>query len=136
MPLAQGLPCPQLIFPYKTWFFGNLFEFFSGRNQYLPTFRIQILPNSFHAHQDISNNTKGTFPIPPKIFTYNLIQFSVKKSFSIQELFAPLKSKRHETKLMHHLSSPRAFQREQEHNLKHPGWVDLHQYKQNKLTFA
>jgi hypothetical protein len=23
----QVLPCPQLIFPSKTWVFGNLFEF-------------------------------------------------------------------------------------------------------------
>jgi len=43
--LAQVLPCPQLVFflPPKTWFFGNLFEFFSSRNhlkksQYLPPF--------------------------------------------------------------------------------------------------
>jgi hypothetical protein len=27
VPLAQVLPRPQLIFPFKTWFFGNLFEF-------------------------------------------------------------------------------------------------------------
>jgi hypothetical protein len=26
VPLAQVLPCPQLNFPSKTWFFGNLFE--------------------------------------------------------------------------------------------------------------
>jgi hypothetical protein len=30
MPLAQVLPCPQLIFPSKTWFFWNLLEFFSA----------------------------------------------------------------------------------------------------------
>jgi hypothetical protein len=27
VPLAQVLSYPQLIFPCKTWFFGNLFEF-------------------------------------------------------------------------------------------------------------
>ncbi len=27
VPLAQVLPHPQLIFPSKTWFFGNLLEF-------------------------------------------------------------------------------------------------------------
>jgi hypothetical protein len=66
------------------------------------------------------------FPPTPKahsnsseIFTYNVIQSSVKKSFDIQELLHR-KSKRHETKLMN-LSSSRAFQRDQEHNLKHPG---------------
>jgi hypothetical protein len=66
------------------------------------------------------------FPTTPKarsnsseIFTYDVIQFSVKKSFNIQELLQR-KSKRHETQLMH-LSSSRAFQRDQEHDLKHPG---------------
>jgi hypothetical protein len=29
----------------------------------------------------------------------------------------------------------RAFQRHQEHDLKHPGWVDLITTKQNKLPF-
>jgi hypothetical protein len=28
--IAQMLPCPQLIFPSKTWFFGILFEFSAG----------------------------------------------------------------------------------------------------------
>jgi len=28
--LAQVLPHPQLIFPSKTWFFWNLFEFSTG----------------------------------------------------------------------------------------------------------
>jgi hypothetical protein len=27
VPFAQVLPHPQLIFPSKTWFFWNLFEF-------------------------------------------------------------------------------------------------------------
>jgi hypothetical protein len=63
MPLAQVLPCFQLIFPFKTWFFGIYLNF-------------------------------------------------------------QLKSKHHETKLMHTPLS-RAFQRDQECNLKHPGLVDL-----------
>jgi hypothetical protein len=46
----------------------------------------------------------------------------VKKSFNIQELLQR-KSNRHETKPMH--PSLRAFQRDQEHDLKHPGSVDL-----------
>ncbi len=49
----------------------------------------------------------------------------MKKSFNIQELLHH-KSKHHETKPMH--SSLRAFQRHQEHNLKHPR---CHKYKQN-----
>jgi hypothetical protein len=47
----------------------------------------------------------------------------VKKSFNIQELLHH-KSKQHETKPMHP-SSSRAFQRDQEHDLNHPGSVDL-----------
>ncbi len=49
----------------------------------------------------------------------------MKKSFNIQEVL-------HETKLMQ--PSMRAFQRDQEHNLKHPGSVDLiSTNKTNKL---
>ncbi len=38
VPLAQVLPCPQLIFPFKTWFFGIYLNFQrqkSLENQYL-----------------------------------------------------------------------------------------------------
>jgi hypothetical protein len=58
----------------------------------------------------------------------------MKKSFNIQELLHRM-SKHHETKLMHP-SSLRAFQRDQEHYLKHAGLVDListNKTKQNKL---
>jgi hypothetical protein len=47
----------------------------------------------------------------------------VTKSFNIQELLHR-KSKQHRTKPTHS-SSVRAFQRHQEHNLKHLGSVDL-----------
>ncbi len=55
----------------------------------------------------------------------------MKKSFNIQELLH-YKSKHHGTEPMHP-SSLRAFQRHQEHNLKHPGLVDFITTKQNKL---
>jgi hypothetical protein len=55
----------------------------------------------------------------------------MKKSFNIQKLLHR-KSKRHGTKPMHP-SSLRAFQRQQEHDLKHPGLVDFIITKQNKL---
>jgi hypothetical protein len=56
----------------------------------------------------------------------------VKKSFNIQELLQG-KSKCHKTKPMHP-SSSRAFQRDQERDLKHPGSVDLiSTNKTNKL---
>jgi hypothetical protein len=57
----------------------------------------------------------------------------VKKSFNIQELLHR-KSKCYETKPMHP-SSSRAFQRDQERNLKHPGSVDLMGTKQNKTNY-
>ncbi len=55
----------------------------------------------------------------------------MKKSFNIQELLH--KSKHHETKPMH-LSFSRAFQRDQECNLKHPSSMDIiSTNKTNKL---
>jgi len=54
----------------------------------------------------------------------------MKKSFNIQELLH-FKSKHHGTKPTHP-SSSRAFQRHQEHDLKHPSLVDLITTKQNK----
>jgi hypothetical protein len=56
----------------------------------------------------------------------------VKKSFNIQELLHR-KSKRHGNKPMHP-SSSRAFQRDQELDLKHPDSVELIGTKQNKKT--
>jgi hypothetical protein len=57
----------------------------------------------------------------------------VKKSFNIQELLHH-KSKCHENKSMHS-SSSKASQRDREHDLKHPGSMDLidrNKTKQNK----
>jgi hypothetical protein len=56
----------------------------------------------------------------------------VKKSFNIQELLHG-KSKLLETKPMHP-SSSRAFIRDQEHDLKHPGSVDLISTNRTKLN--
>jgi hypothetical protein len=50
----------------------------------------------------------------------------VKKSFNIQDVVEP--------KPMHH-SSSRALQRHQEHDLKHPGLVDLITTEQNKTNY-
>jgi hypothetical protein len=55
----------------------------------------------------------------------------MKKSFNIKILLH-CKSKHHGTKPMHP-SSSRAFQRHQEHDLKHPSSVDLITTIQNKL---
>jgi hypothetical protein len=56
----------------------------------------------------------------------------VKELFNIQELLHH-NSKHHETKLMHP-SSLRAFQRDQERDLKHLGLMDLMSTKQNKIN--
>jgi hypothetical protein len=79
------------------------------------------------------------FPTTPKahsnsseIFSYDLIQFSVKKSFNIQKLLHH-KSKGRRTKPMH--SFLRAFQRHQEQDLKYPSLVDLISTKQNKTNY-
>jgi hypothetical protein len=61
-------------------------------------------------------------PIPQKNY--------VKKSFNIEKNLHR-KPKCHGTKLMH-LSSSRAFQRDQECDMKHPSSVDLISTKQNK----
>jgi hypothetical protein len=75
-------------------------------------------------------NKEGTFQFHWK-FQLQFHLFSVKKSFNIQGLLH-CKSKCHGTKPMHP-SSLRAFQRHQEHDLKHPVSVDLITTKQNKL---
>jgi hypothetical protein len=62
---------------------------------------------------------------------YIYIIFS-EEIFNIQELLHR-KSKRHETKPMHP-SSLRAFQRDQERDLKHPSLVDLISTNKTKQT--
>jgi hypothetical protein len=57
----------------------------------------------------------------------------MEKSLNIQELLHP-KSKHDETKPMHP-SLSRAFQRHQEHGLKHPGSVDLIITKEKKTNY-
>ncbi len=72
VPLAQVLPCSQLIFPSKTWFFGTYLKIQwqkSLLNQYLPhsestSYQINSIKScssrSFQQHQ-------RHIPIPPKI---------------------------------------------------------------------
>ncbi len=103
--LAQVLPRPQLIFPPKTWFFGNLFEFSVTEitsKSISPTFWIQILPYKFLLMLliKIFLKTPKAHSNSSEIFSYDLIEFLVKKSFNIQELLGR-KSKHHGTKLMH-----------------------------------
>ncbi len=51
VPLAQVLPCPQLIFPSKTWYIGIYLNF-----QQQKSFKIQHLP---HSHLETSLATEG-----------------------------------------------------------------------------
>ncbi len=126
--LAQVLPRPQLIFASKTWFFGIYLNFQwqeSLKNQDLPhsqskSYQINSLKScssrSFQQHQT-------HIPIPPKFSAMISFHFQWRKSFNIQKLLCN-KSKRHGTKPMHPTLS-RAFQRHQEHNLKHLGLLNL-----------
>ncbi len=71
VPLAQVLPCPQLIFPSKTWYFEIYLNFQqqkSFKNQHLPhskskSYQINSIKScssrSFQQHQ-------RHIPIPPK----------------------------------------------------------------------
>ncbi len=128
VPLAQVLPRPQLIFPSKTWFS----EIYLNFQQAEITFK-SISPKSYQINSIKSYSSKSFqqhqrhIPIPPKFSA------TVKKSFNIQKLLHR-KSKCHGTKPMHP-SSWRAFQRHQEHNLKHPGSVNLITTKQNKTNY-
>jgi hypothetical protein len=126
----------QLIFLSKTWFFGVYLNFqrqTSFKNQYLPhpeSKSYQI--NSIKSCSSRSfQQTKGTSQFLWSFqLQFNLI--SVKKLFNIQELLHS-KFKQHGTMLMH-ASSSRTFQRDREHDLKHPSSVNLISSKQNKQT--
>ncbi len=56
------------------------------KNQLSPTFWIQILPNKIPCSSRYFPTTPKAPSNPSKIFTYDVIQFSVKKSFNIQEI--------------------------------------------------
>ncbi len=91
VPLAQVLPHPQLIFPSKTWFFEIYLNFQLQKslyNSYLPHSESKSYQiNSIKSCSSRSFQEHHThIPIPLK---FNLIQFSVKKSFNIQELVVP-----------------------------------------------
>jgi hypothetical protein len=78
VPLAQVLPHPQLIFPFKTWFFGIYLNFEqqkSLKNRYLPDpeskpYQINSIKScssrSFQQHQKAHSNSS-------EILAYGLI---------------------------------------------------------------
>ncbi len=67
VPLAQVLPRPQLIFPFKTWFFWEFIWIFSSRKSFQNQYLAHSESKSYHIHsinparQDLSNGIKGTF---------------------------------------------------------------------------
>ncbi len=94
--VAQVLPHFQLIFPSKIWFFGIYLNFHwqkSLKNQYLShskskSYQINCIKSS---HQDLSNNTKGTFRFLQSfqlwfylIFSEEIIQYSKKFTPQVQ----------------------------------------------------
>ncbi len=133
----QAFKCYHVLncfFPSKTWLFGIYLNFQWQKllqNQYLPhsaSKSYQINSVKSCSYQDLSNNTKGTLQFLRNfqlqlnlIFSEKIIQYS--------RTCAP---QVHGSKAMHP-SLLRAFQRHQEHNLKHSGLMDLITTKQNKL---
>ncbi len=135
MMFAQVLSCPQLLFPFKTWFFGIYLNFQqqkSLKNQYLPHSESKSCQINSIKSCSSSSFQQHQRHIPSALEFSATI--SVKKSFHIQELLHH-KSNHHGTKPMHPSSSG-AFQRDQECDLKHPGSVDLiSTNKTNKFFF-
>jgi hypothetical protein len=141
VPLAHVLPHPQLIFPSeKPGFFGiylNFQQHKSVKNQHLPhteskSYQINSIKScssrSFQQHQR---------PVPNsfKFFSYNLIFFNFQwRNHSLFKNFCTTSPNVMEPKPMHP-SSSRAFQRHQEHDLKHPSSVDLIITIQNKTNY-
>ncbi len=130
MVSLQVLSHSKLIFLSKNCFSGIYLNFKrqkSLKNQYLPHFESKSYQvNSIKSgYQDLSNNTKGMFQLLQNfqlwfnfIFSEEIIQYSRCPG----------------TNPMHH-SSSRAFQTHQEHDLKHPGLVDLITTEQNKTNY-
>jgi hypothetical protein len=133
-PSVENVTMSSIDFSFQILVFWNLFEFLTTKiisKIIFLTFWIQILPNKFHYILFIE-----ILPITPKahsnsfeIFSYDLINFSMKKSFNKQKLLH-CKSKRRGTNPVH--PSPRAFQRHQKHGMKHP---DLMDSKTKQTTF-
>jgi len=134
MVSLQVLPCSQLIFPSKTCFFKFYLNFQRLKwliNQHLPRseFKSYQMNSLNPAHQDLSINTKGTFQFLWNvqlqfniIFSEKIIQYSKTFASQVQTPWNQANTP----------SSSRAFQRDQEHNLKHPGSVDLLSTKKTK----
>ncbi len=124
--LPQVLPCPQLIFLPKPGFLEFIW-IFNGRNHLKIKISHILNPNLTKsilldpAHQDLSNNTKGS-----EIFSDEIIQYS--------RTFAPQVERSWNQAPPSRELSKRFQRHHQEHDLRHPGPVDLVPTKQNKQT--
>jgi hypothetical protein len=108
----------------------------SLRNQYLPHFEsksYQINSIKSCSSSSLSNNTKGTFRIL-RNFQLWLNLILGEKIIQYSRTFAPQVqtswNQAHAPLLV-----MRAFQRPQEHDLKHPGFGGSHNYKTKQTTF-
>jgi hypothetical protein len=142
VPLAQVLPRPNWFFISKPGFLAFIW-IFSSRNHFKINISQILIPNlTKHiplnpAHQDLSNNTKGTLHFLWNfqlrfnfIFSEDIIQYS--RTFA-PRLQTP-RNQAHAPLLIESPSSLRAFQRQQEQSLKHPGPVDLISTNKAKQT--
>ncbi len=137
MVSLQVVPHSQLIFPFKTWFFGIYLNFQwqkSLKNQYLPHseskfYQINSIKScssrSFQQHQ-------RHIPIPLEFYAMIEFNFQWRNHPIFKNCKLHCRSKCSGTNPMHP-SSSRAFQRHQKHDLKHPSLVDLIITKQNNL---
>ncbi len=127
--LAQVGTCPQLIFPFKTWFF-EIYWIFNGRNHLKINISQSYQINSIKSCSSRSSQEhQKHIPIPSKFSA--TIQFNFQwKKFNIQKLLHR-KSKGHRTKQMP--TSSRAFQ-----DTKNMIWIIPVQcilYLQNKTNY-
>jgi len=126
-------------FSFQNLVFLEFIWIFSSKNHFKINISPILNPNLNKwiplkpAHQDLSMNTKGTFQFLRNfqlqfnlIFSEEIIQYS--------RTFCTTSPNVMELKPMHP-SSSRAFQRHQQHNLKHPSSVDLITTKQNKTNY-
>ncbi len=123
------LPCSQLIFGSKTWFFGIYLNFFSSSRNHLIS---HILKSKCYQINSIKSCSSRSFQQHPRQNSQFLWKISAMMQFSFQwrhhsifKNFCTTSPNVMEPRKPMH-SSLRAFwRRHEEHDLKHPGSVDL-----------
>jgi hypothetical protein len=105
-------------------FFGIFQQQISLKNQCLPH-----LKSKSYQINSINSCSSRSFQQHPRHIPISP-NFSVKKLIEYSRTFAPKVQKVMESKTVHTSLTTRAFQRHQDHDLKHPGSVDLITTKQ------